>query len=79
MASHQATEDAAAVKTSEKLKSKVYNSELKKLHVVLVKVQEWVKHNGLKVCVVFEGRDALVSMVDSILPPGALAALVQGA
>ena len=28
-----------------------------KLHVELVKLQEWVKHKGLKVCVVFEGRD----------------------
>ena len=30
---------------------------MKKLHVELVKLQEWVKHKGLKVCVVFEGRD----------------------
>ena len=28
-----------------------------KLHVELVKLQEWVKHKGLKVCIVFEGRD----------------------
>jgi polyphosphate kinase len=27
------------------------------LHVELVKLQEWVKYKGLKVCVVFEGRD----------------------
>jgi len=40
-----------------KLKTKVYNKELAKLHVELVKLQEWVKHKGLKVCVVFEGRD----------------------
>jgi polyphosphate kinase 2 len=30
---------------------------LEKLHVELVKLQEWVKHKGLKVCIVFEGRD----------------------
>jgi polyphosphate kinase len=42
---------------TEKLKGKEYLSELKKLHVELVKLQEWVKHKGLKVCVVFEGRD----------------------
>jgi polyphosphate kinase 2 len=36
---------------------KEYEKELKKLHVELVKLQEWVKHKGLKVCVVFEGRD----------------------
>jgi polyphosphate kinase 2 len=41
----------------EKLKGKVYEKELEKLHVELVKLQEWVKHKGLKVCVVFEGRD----------------------
>ena len=41
----------------EKLKRKVYDKELAKLHVELVKLQEWVKHKGLKVCVVFEGRD----------------------
>src|SRR5436305_3419046 len=40
-----------------KLKRKEYESELKKLHVELVKLQEWVKHKGLKICVVFEGRD----------------------
>jgi polyphosphate kinase 2 len=40
-----------------KLKGKDYESELFKLHVELVKLQEWVKHKGLKICVVFEGRD----------------------
>ncbi|HZR82969.1 MAG TPA: polyphosphate kinase 2 [Candidatus Binatia bacterium] len=40
-----------------KLKRKEYESELEKLHVELVKLQEWVKAKGLKVCVVFEGRD----------------------
>jgi polyphosphate kinase 2 len=39
------------------LKNKDYLAELKKLHVELVKLQEWTKHKGLKVCVVFEGRD----------------------
>jgi polyphosphate kinase 2 len=41
----------------EKLSRKEYEKHLAKLHVELVKVQEWVKHEGLKVCVVFEGRD----------------------
>jgi hypothetical protein len=40
-----------------KLKTKEYTHELAKLHVELVKLQEWVRHAGLKVCVVFEGRD----------------------
>jgi len=41
----------------EKLSRKDYDRELEKLHVELVKLQEWVKLKGLKVCVVFEGRD----------------------
>src|SRR5262245_2364720 len=41
----------------EKMKNKDYERELSKLHVELVKLQGWVKHKGLKVCVVFEGRD----------------------
>ena len=41
----------------EKLKRKDYDKALTKLHVELVKLQEWVIHKGLKVCVVFEGRD----------------------
>jgi len=41
----------------EKLSEKQYQRELRKLHVELVKLQEWVKHEGLKVCIVFEGRD----------------------
>jgi polyphosphate kinase 2 len=42
---------------SGKLKAKTYDKELRKLHVQLVKLQEWVRHKGLKVCIVFEGRD----------------------
>src|SRR5580765_2080561 len=44
-------------KETEKLKRKVYEEELEKLHVELVNLQEWVKLKGLKVCIVFEGRD----------------------
>ena len=39
------------------LSNKDYNRELKKMHVELVKLQQWVLHEGLKVCIVFEGRD----------------------
>jgi polyphosphate kinase 2 len=39
------------------LGNKEYEKELKKLHVELVKLQEWVKHKGLKICILFEGRD----------------------
>ena len=41
----------------EKLKSRVYEQELAKLHVELVRLQQWVVHKGLKVCIIFEGRD----------------------
>ena len=37
---------------------KFYNKELTRLSIELVKLQEWVKLKGLKVVVVFEGRDA---------------------
>jgi polyphosphate kinase len=40
-----------------KLKGKEYERELERLHVELVTLQEWVKHKGLKICIVFEGRD----------------------
>jgi len=43
---------------SKKLKKKVYKRELRRLQVELVKLQEWIKQKGLKVVVVFEGRDA---------------------
>jgi polyphosphate kinase 2 len=39
------------------LSGKDYAKALKKLHVELVKLQQWVVHKGLKVCIVFEGRD----------------------
>jgi len=41
-----------------KLKKRIYEGELRKLQIELVKLQEWIKHNGLKVVVLFEGRDA---------------------
>jgi polyphosphate kinase 2 len=44
-------------KDGKELKGKDYDRALKKLHVELVKLQEWVKHKGLKICIVFEGRD----------------------
>jgi polyphosphate kinase 2 len=41
-----------------KLKNKDFERELARLQVELVKLQLWVKHKGLKVVVIFEGRDA---------------------
>lgn len=42
---------------SQELKGKDYRRALKKLHVELVRLQEWVKYKGLKICLLFEGRD----------------------
>jgi polyphosphate kinase 2 len=41
----------------QKLSGKKYDKKLKELHVELVHLQEWVKKEGLKVCIIFEGRD----------------------
>lgn len=43
--------------TSEKLKRKHYEKELERLHGELVKLQEWVRQEAKKICIVFEGRD----------------------
>ncbi len=41
-----------------RLSKKVYNSELARMHIELVKLQQWVKAKGLRVIAIFEGRDA---------------------
>jgi polyphosphate kinase 2 len=48
---------AKSAAKAEKLGRKGYEKELERLHGELVKLQQWVVHKGLKVCVVFEGRD----------------------
>jgi polyphosphate kinase 2 len=55
------SESAPAADTKEgrpKIKSKTYEKILFELQLELVKLQEWIKHKGLKVVVIFEGRDA---------------------
>ena len=42
----------------EKMKRKVYEREMRKLQVRLCKLQDWVKEKGLRIVIVFEGRDA---------------------
>jgi polyphosphate kinase 2 (PPK2 family) len=54
MARKDAKNEAA---TDAKLGRKEYEETLRKLHIELVKAQAWIKHKGLKVCIVFEGRD----------------------
>jgi len=41
-----------------KLDKKEYEAELFKLQVELVKLQDWVKHSGARIVIIFEGRDA---------------------
>ena len=45
-------------KKPKKLKREEYERELRKLEVELVKLQGWIQHEGLKVAVIFEGRDS---------------------
>ncbi len=51
-------EEKKEPKKRNKLDNKFYEAELAKLQIELVKLQEWVKFKGLKVIVIFEGRDA---------------------
>jgi polyphosphate kinase 2 len=57
MAKNKKKEKATDGKSVKKLKNKDYLKKLTKLHVQLVKLQEWVKAKGIKICIVFEGRD----------------------
>lgn len=43
---------------ADKLSRQVYEEELAKLQIELVRLQEWIKYKGLRVVVLFEGRDA---------------------
>jgi polyphosphate kinase 2 len=42
---------------SKKMKRKAYERELERLEIELVKLQAWIQQEGLKIAVVFEGRD----------------------
>src|ERR1700693_1776151 len=41
-----------------KLKRTIYEKELRRMQIQLCRLQDWVKHKGLRVIIVFEGRDA---------------------
>ena len=49
--------EEAPAEGPKKISRKDFDKEMEKLQVELVKMQEWVKHTGAKVCVLFEGRD----------------------
>jgi polyphosphate kinase 2 len=46
------------VNAEKRLKRKEYEKELRRLQAQLCKLQDWVRHKGIRVIVVFEGRDA---------------------
>lgn len=48
---------AAEQPKPQKMSREAYEKELERLQVELVELQEWIKHQGLKVVVLFEGRD----------------------
>jgi polyphosphate kinase 2 len=48
----------AVSKPAKKLSNQQYLKELRRLQIELVKMQEWIKFKGLKLVVIFEGRDA---------------------
>jgi polyphosphate kinase 2 (PPK2 family) len=50
-------EEAAAEGPRPPMSAKEFDKEMKKLQVELVKMQEWVKVSGARICVLFEGRD----------------------
>ncbi len=62
------------IEDTKKIKSKVYEKELYKLQVELIKLQEWVKQKKLRVVVIFEGRDAagkggVINTITEVLNP----------
>jgi polyphosphate kinase len=50
-------EGASPTEGPRKISKKEFEKEMEKLQVELVKMQEWVKYTGAKICVLFEGRD----------------------
>ena len=49
---------AQTINEKAKLNRKEYEEELRKLQIELCQLQEWVTHEGLRIIVIFEGRDA---------------------
>jgi polyphosphate kinase 2 len=59
VASEPADELARTVAAAKQIgKDCKYDKELERLQIELVKLQEWIKHEGLRVVALFEGRDA---------------------
>jgi len=58
MATHENKDGGNDAAGNGKLKRKKYEKAMRKLQADLCRLQDWVKHKGLRVIVVFEGRDA---------------------
>jgi polyphosphate kinase len=58
MATRESKDDGNHAAENGKLKRKKYEKAMRKLQGELCRLQDWVKHKGLRVIVVFEGRDA---------------------
>jgi len=56
-----------AAALGEKMSGKDCERAMKKLHVQLVKMQEWFKQKGLKVCVIFDKRWARLNIISHLL------------
>jgi len=54
----EGTETETKKPKRKKIKNKVYEKELARLQIELVKLQQWIIHRKLRVVVIFEGRDA---------------------
>src|SRR5690606_23218004 len=57
MSKHSKRKKSALVASTSRMKNREYQPQLRQLHVELVKMQEWIRHRGLKLCILFEGRD----------------------
>ncbi|HTG53394.1 MAG TPA: polyphosphate kinase 2 [Gemmatimonadaceae bacterium] len=74
MKNNQKSRDGQGGAKSGPMKRKEYEKELERLHGELVELQQWVVHKGLKVCIVFEGRDgagkggAIKAIIDRVSP-----------
>ena len=55
---YESLADELAPRTRKRIKAKDYERELARLQEELVRLQRWIRHKGLKVVVIFEGRDA---------------------
>ena len=55
---YESLADEQPSKRHKRIKAKDYERELARLQQELVRLQRWIRHEGLKVVVIFEGRDA---------------------